>query len=254
MLYINYIIYFIFGTIFGSFATMASYRLPKKIDTIFKPSHCTKCKHKLGTVDLIPVISFLIFKGKCHYCSKKISKRYILIEISMGLLFALNYHLFGLTLLSSIMCLISSVLLIMIVTDLENYIVPLELQYCLIPLVLIYRYLEPGSLYDNYSSMFFTAIFGFSLGLFLQYGALKILKKDGLGGADVIFLAIAGGFLGLERFAIFLFLSGLMGVITHFIWTKIRKVEIFPFIPALAISLYLCLIFEVEVFVKVLSA
>lgn len=82
-----YIIIFTMGTLFGSFLTLATYRIPLNKDITHEHSFCPKCKHKLGFLDLIPVFSYLFLKGKCRYCGKKISPRYFLFEIITGISF-----------------------------------------------------------------------------------------------------------------------------------------------------------------------
>jgi leader peptidase (prepilin peptidase)/N-methyltransferase len=81
----------VFGLLFGSFATMASYRIPRKEDLIVKSSHCPKCKHNLSWFDLFPLFSWLSTLGKCRYCGTKISARYPMIELSMATAFTLIY-------------------------------------------------------------------------------------------------------------------------------------------------------------------
>ena len=75
------------GTIFGSFLTLATYRIPLHKDILYKNSFWTKCNHKLSFLDLIPVLSYAFLGGKCRYCGKKISIRYPLIEIITGISF-----------------------------------------------------------------------------------------------------------------------------------------------------------------------
>ena len=82
-----YILIFMMGTVFGSFLTLATYRIPLHKDIIYSNSFCTKCNHKLSFLDLIPVLSFICLKGKCRYCKTKISWRYPLIEILTGFAF-----------------------------------------------------------------------------------------------------------------------------------------------------------------------
>ncbi len=82
---ILYIIIFIMGTVFGSFSTLAIYRIPQKKNITTDRSFCPNCKHKLGFLDLIPVWSYILLGGKCRYCRKKISSSYFFIEILMGL-------------------------------------------------------------------------------------------------------------------------------------------------------------------------
>lgn len=82
-----YIIVFIMGTLFGSFLTLATYRIPLNKDITHEHSFCPKCNHKLGFFDLIPILSFILLRGKCRYCGKKINPRYFLFEIITGISF-----------------------------------------------------------------------------------------------------------------------------------------------------------------------
>ena len=73
-----YIIIFIIGSLFGSFFTLAVYRIPKKQDIIHTHSYCPNCNHKLGLLDLFPIISYIFLGGKCRYCKEKIRPRYFI--------------------------------------------------------------------------------------------------------------------------------------------------------------------------------
>ena len=88
---------FIIGTLFGSFFSLANYRIPRKKDIVFTRSFCPKCNHNLGFFDLIPVLSYIFHGGKCKYCKEKISPRYILLELSSGTFFLVTYLIFKLT-------------------------------------------------------------------------------------------------------------------------------------------------------------
>lgn len=85
------IIIFIMGTYFGSFFTLATYRLPIGQDITHKRSYCPSCNHKLGIMDLIPVFSYLFLGAKCRYCKKRIGIRYFLFEILTGIFFVLFF-------------------------------------------------------------------------------------------------------------------------------------------------------------------
>ncbi|MCL2341700.1 MAG: prepilin peptidase [Firmicutes bacterium] len=87
--YLLYTLVFIIGTLIGSFFTLALYRMPKGENILNKRSYCPKCGHQLGFFDLVPILSYLSLKGRCKYCSEKISPRYLIIEISSGVLFLL---------------------------------------------------------------------------------------------------------------------------------------------------------------------
>ena len=84
-----YIIIFIMGTLFGSFYTLAIYRIPNKLDITHTHSFCPNCKHKLGFFELIPVWSYIFLGGKCKECKQKIRPRYLIIEILSGIFFVL---------------------------------------------------------------------------------------------------------------------------------------------------------------------
>ncbi len=98
---ILYIITFIMGTYFGSFYTLAVYRIPLGIDITHKHSFCPNCNHKLEILDLFPILSYIFLGGKCRYCKKKISSRYFMLEMISGLAFlmftlSLNINIYNL--------------------------------------------------------------------------------------------------------------------------------------------------------------
>ena len=86
---ILYIIIFTMGTLFGSFYTLAIYRIPEKIDIVKTHSFCPNCNHKLGFFELIPIWSYIFLGGKCKNCKQKIRPRYLILEILSGLTFVL---------------------------------------------------------------------------------------------------------------------------------------------------------------------
>ena len=85
------ILIFAMGTIFGSFLTLAVYRIPLKKDITHERSFCPNCKHRLEFLDLIPVFSYIFLKGRCRYCNEKIRIRYFLLEILSGFVFLTLY-------------------------------------------------------------------------------------------------------------------------------------------------------------------
>lgn len=89
MNYILYILIFWIGTLFGSFFTLAVYRIPLRKDITHTRSFCPICNHKLNFFDMIPILSYIFLGGKCRYCKSKIRIRYVLFEILSGLVFVL---------------------------------------------------------------------------------------------------------------------------------------------------------------------
>ena len=90
---IIYIIIFLIGAMFGSFFTLAVYRIPRREDITHTRSYCPKCNHKLGFFDMFPILSYIILGGKCRYCKEKIRPRYLILEILSGLIFVSIFYL-----------------------------------------------------------------------------------------------------------------------------------------------------------------
>ena len=99
---IIYSLIFIMGTLFGSFFTLAVYRIPLGLDILYEHSFCPKCGTKLKFKDLIPILSYIMLQGKCRYCGEKVRVRYLLLEILSGVVFlsfslSLKLEIFALT-------------------------------------------------------------------------------------------------------------------------------------------------------------
>ena len=92
-----YIIIFMIGITFGSFYTLAVYRIPKGQDITHTHSYCPNCNHKLNIFDLIPIFSYIFLGGKCRYCKQKIRPRYLILEALSGLFFVVVAYLMGLS-------------------------------------------------------------------------------------------------------------------------------------------------------------
>lgn len=232
------------GVIFGSFVTLASYRIPRDIPIGAGRSRCPSCGTTLGVAALFPVLSWLMQKGKCRYCRTPISLRYPLTECTQALLFLAVYIVYGLTLPSLILALMSVCLLIMIIVDLEWQIIPDEVQIAMLLFGVIFHILSDTAFMDILSGLGLGALIGF--GLYYGYGTLR--KREMLGFGDVKFLMVAGIWLASgNAWAPFLFYSGILGILTAFLWKILGKGERFPFGPALAISLFILLLTPSEI-------
>jgi prepilin signal peptidase PulO-like enzyme (type II secretory pathway) len=241
------ILIIICGLCAGSFVTMASYRFAIQSqdlsNLILSRSSCVNCGAKLKIKNLIPLISWLFQKGKCSFCKTAISIRYPLIEFSTMIIFLLVYFSQGKILSAQmvVIFLMVTLLMIMIVTDLENYFIPDITQILMIYLIIIYH-LVTG--YEQLPYYFFSAFLYALFGFALHYGFIYIAKKEALGIDDIKFFAVAGLLLGLKQFPIFMLLSGAAGIVFGLVWKKITADEIFPFAPALVFSLIICLLYK----------
>ena len=232
-----------FGLIFGSFASLFSYRLTTKEPMVFTRSKCANCSSILKIRNLIPLFSWIFQRGKCSKCHAKISIRYPLIEVSFLIMFLavfviLKQHLDWKTILYF---LIGGTLIVMCVIDLEHYFIPNSTQYFLTILATILVLLQGGNslVLSNISGAFLYA--GFGLALFVFFYLTTSLEAIGVD--DIKFFFIAGFMLGTSNFLAFMMLSGFLGTLFGSIWQKITKEETFPFAPAICCAAMLCLLF-----------
>jgi leader peptidase (prepilin peptidase)/N-methyltransferase len=182
-----YIFIFLFGLAVGSFINCLVYRVEKKESFLFKSSYCPKCGHKLAWFDLIPLLSFVLLKGKCRYCQKEISLQYPIIELAVGILFVLIFFNFGISLLSLFYFLLIFSLLSIFLFDLKFSTIPDKIIFPSIFVVLIFYLIFflktnyfPAEILSNFflaavlSSLFFFAIYFFSKGRAMGFGDVKL--------------------------------------------------------------------------------
>ena len=119
-----YLLVSLFGLAIGSFLNVVIYRLPNNMSLVKPSSHCPKCGYKLKWYDNIPVLSYLLLKGKCRSCKDKISPRYMAVEL-MGLFISLGVFLvYGLSLNYVIVTLLFMTFVCIVFIDLKHYIIP----------------------------------------------------------------------------------------------------------------------------------
>jgi prepilin signal peptidase PulO-like enzyme (type II secretory pathway) len=231
---------FLFGLVIGSFLNCVIYRLEVKKGFLGGRSYCPDCKHILSWQDLIPVFSFLILKGKCRHCDKKISIQYPLIELGTGLLFLLVFWHFGLELIFGFWILISIFLIIIFVYDLKHYIIPDKIIYPAIIIAMIFR------LFTGYGLL----VTGYLLSAFIAAGffLLIVLISRGkwMGVGDIKLAFLIGLLLGYPNTLLALFLAFLIGAIIGVGLIGLKKKTIkseLPFGPFLILGIYLALFF-----------
>jgi leader peptidase (prepilin peptidase)/N-methyltransferase len=243
-------IVFLFGLIVGSFLNCVIYRLGEKKSFLKGRSFCPNCGHVLNWKDLIPIFSFLILRGKCRYCGKKISLQYPLVELFTGILFlATFYHLRDqLFSLQGIFTLfyywtILSSLIVIFVYDLKNYLIEEKIVYFSILVCLIFNLIFSISEIKNkiLSSLF--------LGLFFL-SIVLISKEKWMGIGDAKLGALIGIFLGWPKIIPALFFSffvgSIFGIFLIILKKKSLKSEI-PFAPFLVSGTIFSLFFGEKV-------
>ena len=117
------VLLFIIGACLGSFFLVVGKRLPINEDVLFSRSRCDKCKKELKWYDLIPIFSYVFLKGKCRYCGEKISPLNLIVEIFMGLFFALGYHFIPIGYNFYAYLVLSSLMMLIFISDFSYYII-----------------------------------------------------------------------------------------------------------------------------------
>lgn len=209
---------FILGLLFGSFATMASYRIPLGQELIFTPSHCPKCNHRLGFLDLFPVFSWIFSKGKCRYCQAKVDFRYPATELVMAFSFAAIYWKFGLTLQCLSLLMMSVCIIIMLVIQIEKNIIPNLIIVAMIPCGILYKYTTKAPFYDYFLPSIVILIFLIALNKIIQ-----LQKKEFIFSKSLICMFVTLSiFISTKNIIIFLFLGIILTILHSYLFLRLR--------------------------------
>ena len=127
----------ILGALWGSFANVCILRLPQNKGVVSGRSYCPKCKKKIIWKDNIPIISYILLKGKCRKCKKPISSQYALVEMLSLISFVSIYYLYGVSFTTLLLIILALVLIIIFFIDLKHFIIPNTLTFPLMALGLI---------------------------------------------------------------------------------------------------------------------
>ena len=220
-----FIIIFIIGTLFGSFYTLAVYRIPKRQDIVHTHSYCPNCNHKLGLLDLFPIFSYLFLGGKCRYCKEKIRPRYLILEVLSGILFVAIAYLMGIN--------ISNVSTIKIV------------EYCFIILYLTFIVLMSGIDYENKKIDKAVNIYGIGISiLYMVY--LCIVEKANIYRYGIYLMCyiimLTFDTITLKKYAKSTYVNGiLISIITMIIFTGEYVTANAIILTLLTIAIYLLL-------------
>lgn len=234
------ILIFIIGLLFGSFFLVVGTRLPQKEDIIFSRSHCDECHHPLKWYNLIPLFSYILQKGKCSYCHKKISILNFIVELATGILFLAGYLLYGLSYEFYLYLIVISLMLVIFISDFLYMIILDSALVVASILIIILKFI-----YLGYISTFMSIFYGIILFLimyFVQYLGTKIFKKEALGGGDVKLAFVIGLVLDINLGLIALLLSTFLALpysIASLYLTKNHEVPYGPFLVGALTIVYL---------------
>ncbi len=228
------IVFFLMGTVFGSFYNVVGYRIPKGESIVSPPSHCPKCNHKLTAWELIPILSYLFLGRKCSSCKVKISPFYAFFEFFTGILFGASYLLFGMSLELLIALVFLSTLVIVIISDYQTMIIADEVLLFGIVTISILLLFKGGFdlLLSSMISGFIAFFFMWAIKLFGDY----VFKKEAMGGGDVKLMFLFGLYFGYEMALFAIFLSAFIGLPISLVILILKKDNVIPYGPFLSLA------------------
>lgn len=236
------IIFFVFGTIMGSFYNVVGYRLPNGMSLVTPASHCPNCNKMLKPLELIPIISYLLQGGKCKHCHKKIAIFYPIFEFITGSLFALSYLKFGLTSELIVAITFSSSLLVVAISDIKYMIIPDEVLL-FSGVILIIERLFYGS---DFLFLLLDAVIPFVVLILLKLLGDTIFKKESLGGGDIKLMVIFGLVIGWQACIVAIVLASFIALPISLIILYIKKTNVIPFGPFLSLAALIIYYFSID--------
>ncbi len=233
----------VFGLVWGSFLNVVIYRLPRGLSLLRPPSSCPHCGKQIKAYENIPIISYLVLRGKCGNCKAKISPAYPLVEALTPFCFLLVYMQYSLSPQFFASCLFASALIVLGFIDYTHQILPDQVTLPGLVLALIYTFFRNDL---NLTQ----ALLGAGVGagfLLLVYGAYYLLrKKEGLGMGDVTMMLMVGAFLGWKQTLLTLILASIGGAVVGVFFIIFKKKDLqhaLPFGTFLAPAAFVALLY-----------
>ena len=250
---------FMMGTCVGSFLNVCIYRLPKDSSIVKPRSFCPKCNNSIKWYDNLPLLSFILLRGKCRDCHQKISLRYPLVELITGLLFLALYAKFGLSWTFVKFVFFFCLLVLTSFIDIDYHAIPAYLCVICIAVGLAFvlwpsfELLNNGE-FDLKNIPIFIAfrgmLFGFGFSYFFKFFGdifidfyLKLRKKESIEGereslglGDVDFMGMVGVFLGIKAVLLTFFLAPFFAILYSIFALIFKKSHLIPYLPYLSLA------------------
>ncbi len=223
---------FIFGILIGSFLNVCIYRIPKHENITTTRSHCMVCGNVIKWYDLVPVLSYILLRGKCRFCNTKLSIQYPIVEMLNGSLYCLILFVKGFNVQSVLTMAVASALIVITVIDWRTYEIPFGLNVFIAGIGVIALITDFQNWPDHIIGML--CVSGFLVVLYLA------TKGRGIGGGDIKLMAAAGLFLGWKN-CILAFVTGcVLGSVIHLIRMKVSEEDhVLAFGPYLAAGIFI---------------
>ena len=228
------------GLALGSFLNVCIVRLPNDRSLVRPPSSCPRCRHPIAWHDNIPVLSWLLLRGRCRHCSEPISVQYPLVEVAVGVIWVLAVAHYGASTRAVAAALFATILLGIAVTDARHYLIPDEYTWGGLVLGLAFSLTGgvPG---------FLDAVLGAAVGFALLFAVAQAgqwaFKEEAMGGGDIKMMAMVGAFVGWKGVLLTVFLAALLGSLI-FVPLSLKKKRLVPFGVFLALGAVITFAFQ----------
>ena len=229
-----------FGLLIGSFLNVCIHRMPRCLSVVRPRSHCIACERMIAWYDNIPLVSYVLLRGRCRHCGVRISPRYPVVELLTGLLFFFIVLRMGWDLPAAKLCLFAALLVGLIFSDLEELILPDEFTLGGLAAGLVFAWFVPV---DDVTAHAVLWLSGIEAGprvaslaeaamgavvpsAFLWLGGWlyeKVRHREGLGLGDVKLIAMVGAFLGIRGALLTLLAGSLLGSVIGLAWIAIAR-------------------------------
>jgi leader peptidase (prepilin peptidase)/N-methyltransferase len=232
---------FLLGLIIGSFLNVCILRIPGGKSIVLPASACPKCGAPIRRYDNIPVVSWLLLRGKCRACKTPISRMYPVVELLTGLLFLACFAAFGLTPEALKWAAFAAILIVLVFTDLRERILPDVVNYTGfgvgLAFSLVTKPIDGTALWiANHvfdfpppapALSFVDAVLGAAVGSGLLWivseGYFRLRGREGMGLGDVKMMLMAGAFLGVKRVLLTIFAGAVLGSVLGILFILVRR-------------------------------
>jgi len=238
----------ILGLLVGSFLNVCIHRVPLGMSIVRPASRCPRCGFELRWYQNVPILSYLLLRGKCASCKVRISIRYPMVEALTGLLFLLVFHCFGISWATPVYWVFVATLVVITFIDLDHQIIPDVISLPGIVVGFLTALMVPWLSWTD-------SLFGILLGggsLFLVAEVYQRLTgQEGMGGGDVKLLAMIGAFLGWKAVLPVIFFGSLAGSLVGVPLMLLKRSDgklAIPFGPFLALGALICLFWGRQLF------
>jgi leader peptidase (prepilin peptidase)/N-methyltransferase len=224
---------FVLGAVFGSFLNVCISRWPEGLSVVSPRSRCPKCERQITALENIPLVSWIVLRGKCRGCGSPISFQYPLVELVVGLIWLAAYFQFGLSFTAARVAVFATVLLGIAVTDAKHYLIPdgftaFGLVWLIVTAIVAMFFPATSPFAGAYDSLIGACAGAGAIAIAGWLGEL-VLKKEAMGFGDVTLMAVIGAAVGPARAILTIFIGSLiativfLGLVYPIAWVRSRR-------------------------------